>query len=438
MFSKVDPLQARAVIFLRSSIDNELVIDAAGNIRLTNAVDEAQADSINAILNRKQYDRGKYGQIHLRYDYVKNIFVVVKATKNSQKQQNTTQSITEAQVLKKLGRLLSATQIDRYNLLEQNLYNGWSLSDLLKKQLPGQLFTPFVTTADRPFIKLVPNKTTFSMYQLSKIFTHLSIEFLSLLESGVIHHDIKPENIILTPKLQCYAVDFGMSQVIGGPINTAFQGTPVFMAPEIYESHKANPSGAKPYSEKSMIYALGVIICLFLYPGNYNDFLNAIARVFKQGKAIKGMVTQVSGQGSRKITRRYVEYKSIYESVQEVISEFGKQHENDIEKYIRINSKSTPLTNEEVVLWVYWQMLILAFDMVLQPQEDRPTLNACYQHFRSLRKTLKKTDINQERIQARVLPKQSTVTFQFHQQSREEQPPRTPKLLPISPQPMRQ
>jgi len=74
---------------------------------------------------------------------------------------------------------------------------------------------------------------------------------------GVIHRDVKPDNIMLTRQGTPKISDFGLAKRVldsrGQPVADGLCGTPNYMAPELFEGEDASPA--------SDVYALGV--CLF-------------------------------------------------------------------------------------------------------------------------------------------------------------------------------
>ena len=81
-------------------------------------------------------------------------------------------------------------------------------------------------------------------------------------DRGILHGDIKPENIMLTPTGQVKILDFGVAkQILGSTLNSeedvtidragTFSGTPAYMAPEILLG--------KPTDGRADIFSLGIV-----------------------------------------------------------------------------------------------------------------------------------------------------------------------------------
>jgi serine/threonine-protein kinase len=84
-------------------------------------------------------------------------------------------------------------------------------------------------------------------------------------ELGIIHRDVKPENILLTRKGEVKVADFGLARCLGGdkPMHLTQSGvtlgTPVYMSPEQVEG--------RPLDPRSDLYSLGVT-CYHMLAGH--------------------------------------------------------------------------------------------------------------------------------------------------------------------------
>ena len=104
---------------------------------------------------------------------------------------------------------------------------------------------------------------------------------------GIVHGDIKPENIMLTPDGQVKILDFGVAKrlargEIGGTVDTldltgGLSGTPAYMAPEVLE--------AKDPDTRADIFALGVVFyesLAGLNPFQAGSFLKIASRIMTE------------------------------------------------------------------------------------------------------------------------------------------------------------
>jgi serine/threonine-protein kinase len=84
-------------------------------------------------------------------------------------------------------------------------------------------------------------------------------------EQGVVHRDIKPDNIMLTPGGEVKVADFGLARLTGeAAANELTQvgmtlGTPLYMSPEQVEG--------RPLDPRSDLYSFGVT-CYHMLAGH--------------------------------------------------------------------------------------------------------------------------------------------------------------------------
>ncbi len=85
-------------------------------------------------------------------------------------------------------------------------------------------------------------------------------------QRGVIHRDLKPNNVLLDDADNTYLTDFGIAKMIAGVTGNqaltstgAVMGTPAYMAPEQWRS--------EPVDARTDIYALGIILYEMLIGG---------------------------------------------------------------------------------------------------------------------------------------------------------------------------
>lgn len=78
-------------------------------------------------------------------------------------------------------------------------------------------------------------------------------------ELGIVHRDIKPENLLMTtrgPDAILKLADFGISKILTEEMLNTNCGTPIYMAPEIWQSQN--------YNEKVDIWSIGVTMYYLL------------------------------------------------------------------------------------------------------------------------------------------------------------------------------
>ncbi len=91
---------------------------------------------------------------------------------------------------------------------------------------------------------------------------------------GIIHRDIKPQNILFDTSRQAFLADFGLAKSLQMTENASkwLVGTPAYMSPEQVQDH--------PLDGRSDVYALGVMLYEFLtgqlpFGGENSEMLSA-------------------------------------------------------------------------------------------------------------------------------------------------------------------
>ncbi|KAF9618318.1 hypothetical protein IFM89_000953 [Coptis chinensis] len=95
-------------------------------------------------------------------------------------------------------------------------------------------------------------ETKFSELRAAGILQELMLGIKYCHDMGVVHKDVKPENILLTSSGKIKLADFGLAERISpGQSLSSMVGSPIYVAPEVFD---------EKYSEKVDIWSAGVIL----------------------------------------------------------------------------------------------------------------------------------------------------------------------------------
>ena len=86
--------------------------------------------------------------------------------------------------------------------------------------------------------QLIPNILSCSDAQINNIFMGSAKGLVQMDELGLVHRDIKPQNMLLKKDGTLKIGDFGIA--VMGRIGYGSWGTPGYMAPEVYKSDNYN------------------------------------------------------------------------------------------------------------------------------------------------------------------------------------------------------
>jgi len=128
-------------------------------------------------------------------------------------------------------RVYDLGEVEGIRFLTMQLVDGEDLASLIKRE--GRLPLPRVIA----------------------IFGEICKGLAAAHEQGVVHRDLKPQNVMLDAAGNAYVTDFGLAKSLAGTGMTemgAILGTPFYMSPEQVRGEPAGP--------RSDIYALGVIL----------------------------------------------------------------------------------------------------------------------------------------------------------------------------------
>jgi serine/threonine protein kinase len=136
----------------------------------------------------------------------------------------------------------SITHPNIIKIIEYGLSEQGEIPFIIMEYLPGK-------TLDE-YIKATHMQTGHAVSIIRKIASALQVVH----SYGVLHRDIKPQNVIVTMENECKLIDFGVARVFDSELTmtNAILGSPAYMAPESFVN-------INKIDERADIFSLGVV-----------------------------------------------------------------------------------------------------------------------------------------------------------------------------------
>ena len=132
------------------------------------------------------------------------------------------------------------------NLIHPHIAWVWDLGEL-----DGRYYLAMRYIDGQPLDRVLKTKGQLSWDETTKYISQISDALTFAHAGSLVHRDIKPQNIMISPKDGAVLTDFGLVRAMeAGSIGTrtgALMGTPAYMAPEIWQGEPAGPA-ADQYS----------------------------------------------------------------------------------------------------------------------------------------------------------------------------------------------
>jgi serine/threonine protein kinase len=152
-------------------------------------------------------------------------------------------------------------------MIVTNFFANGSLDKILQKQLAGYPVPGWNST-----------KASICVFGTCAVMSHLH-------SKGILHRDLKPANVLLNDQFEPILADFGISRQSQSGFHTMEIGTPVFMAPELFDDEEK-------YDQPVDVYAFSVFLYSFFAEPTILD--DRPAR-FRTAKALLSRI----GKGAR-------------------------------------------------------------------------------------------------------------------------------------------
>eukprot|EP00759_Apiculatamorpha_spiralis_P018276 PhF_6_TR24764/c1_g1_i4/m.33981/K07359/CAMKK2; calcium/calmodulin-dependent protein kinase kinase 2 len=259
---------------------------------LVRGVDADNNKTLNEYVVVAPIGRGSFGKVKLAVDTIKNTTVAIKIV-NLQKLEKYSMLSTSEPIdgVKSLTPLQLAHQ--EIEIMKTCRHpNLVRLINVIKDPSAPKLYlvmeymeggplwrTPMMRPTEESSSS--PNNHLRSFCESTPSFPELRNNILDVLHGlqflhgkGVIHMDIKPENILVTKDGECKLADFGVCTVLSSScgddhendVIRSTQGTPLYFAPEMLLMESSNNNSAAVIHGKATdVWALGITVYILVY-----------------------------------------------------------------------------------------------------------------------------------------------------------------------------
>ena len=201
---------------------------------------EAPATKISFYRIGRLLGKGAFGKVNLGMHKLTGKYVAIKSIKKSylDDKESKNRLVQEFTILKNLNhpnicRLYESFENEKHVLIVTELCSGQDLLNYIRK-----------------YKKLNEDTAKFIFKALISGLHYCHIR-------GIIHRDIKLDNLLLTSKGELKICDFGVSRVVSrGEVMTERCGTPAYMAPEILRDKGYKGFGVDMWSAGVALYAM--------------------------------------------------------------------------------------------------------------------------------------------------------------------------------------